>query len=119
MWTNTQWGEKGLWNPNHFVPVTATLSTDQMIQPVYHSSPIHAKIKVEPTMDASTVKEESLSEEPEHEPSVIDTSMQYQNTEQSVNDDPNETLQQTHNTEQSIVVFGIAAKADAMTNLII
>jgi hypothetical protein len=25
-------------------------------------------------MDASTVKEESLSEEPEHEPSVIDTS---------------------------------------------
>ena len=70
-------------------------------------------------MDASTVKEESLSEEPEHEPSVIDTSMQYQNTEQSVNDDPNETLQQTHNTEQSIVVFGIAAKADAMTNLII
>jgi hypothetical protein len=36
-----------------------------------------------------------------------------------VNDDPNETLQQIHNTEQSIVVFGIAAKADAMTNLII
>jgi hypothetical protein len=32
---------------------------------------------------------------------------------------PNETLQQIHNTEQSIVVFGIAAKADAMTNLII
>jgi hypothetical protein len=31
-----------------------------------HSFPIHAKIKVEPTMDASTVKEESLSEEPEY-----------------------------------------------------
>jgi hypothetical protein len=54
-----------------------------MFQPAYHSSPIHAKIKVEPTMGASTVKEESLSEEPEHEPSVIDTIIQYQNTEQS------------------------------------
>jgi hypothetical protein len=53
-------------------------------------------------MGASTVKEESLSEEPEHEPSVIDTIIQYQNTEQSVNDDPNGTLQQTHNTEESI-----------------
>jgi hypothetical protein len=53
-----------------------------MFQPAYHSS-IHAKIKVEPTMGASTVKEESLSGEPEHEPSVIDTIMQYQNTEQS------------------------------------
>ena len=81
MWTNTQWGVKGLWNPNHFIPVTATLSTDQMFQPAYHSSPIHAKIKVESTMDTSTVKEESLSEEPEHEPSLIDASMQYQNTE--------------------------------------
>jgi hypothetical protein len=37
-----------------------------MFQPAYHSSPIHAKIKVEPTMDASTVKGESLSEEPEY-----------------------------------------------------
>ena len=83
MWTNAQWGVKGPWNPNHFVPVTSTLSTDHMFQPAYHSSPIHAKIKVKSTMDASTVKEESLSEEPEHEPSVIDTSMQYQNTEQS------------------------------------
>jgi hypothetical protein len=54
-----------------------------LFQPAYHSSPIHAKIKVKSTMDASTVKEESLSEEPEHESSVIDTSMQYQNTEQS------------------------------------
>ena len=102
MWTNTQWGVKGQWNPNNLVPVTFTLSTDHMFQPAYHSSPIHAKIKVKSTMDASTVKEESLSEEPEHEPSVIDTSMQYQNTEQSVNDDPSETLQQTHNTEKSI-----------------
>ena len=102
MWTSTQWGVKGLWNPNHFVPVTATLYTDQMFQPAYHSSPIHAKIKVEPTMGASTVKEESLSEEPEHEPSVIDTIIQYQNTEQSVNDDSNGTLQQTRNTEESI-----------------
>jgi hypothetical protein len=102
MWTNTQWGVKGPWNPNNLVPVTFTLSTDHMFQPAYHSSPIHAKIKVKSTMDTSTVKEESLSEEPEHEPYVIDTSMQYQNTEQSVNDDPSETLQQTHNTERSM-----------------
>jgi len=29
MWTHTNWGVPGLWNPNHFVPIASTVSNDQ------------------------------------------------------------------------------------------
>ena len=29
MWTHTNWGVPGLWNPNHFVPLASTVSNDQ------------------------------------------------------------------------------------------
>jgi len=40
MWTNTRWGVTGLWNPNHFVPVTTTLDDGSNFKPACHSSPM-------------------------------------------------------------------------------
>jgi hypothetical protein len=77
MWTHTNWGVPGLWNPNHFVPIASTVSNDQKpchsdtVNQILPDTPVAESTRLSISIHSADQSTVHINRIPHEEPMVV------------------------------------------------